>query len=542
MTRTTRFRALRATIAALTAAGLALVAATPAIADTPVVLGNFSAPDYTFIISQEDTNPHWFEVDVTNVSAAPITFGLGGALSELGVMEYLWTQELDPSSGSDQFSETILPGESYHDQIPNWPGVEYGFFADINTTPELIGSWTVDGPFFPVEWSDAGDEVAAFQFGYPVALVPSTARAGEQLSISADIGTLGVAAADVRIAPVAELFIQFNGEWDWDADAATPLGSIPVTNGVASGSLSLPTDLATGEYGLLIGDAANDWWIAGPGITFDTLANTQTYTGALVIEAGPPRGATPAGTDVSVMPVDNNGNQPVSFVFDSVGTPGTTTVTTSTTGPTPAGFELQGVYYELSTDAGFSGDVTVCITYDAQGATTPLSLFHFEAGIWVDITDLGISTPGHTCGVTDSFSPFALGVPLPTTYPFGGFYAPVSNTKVNTEFAGTIVPFRFSLGGDQGKQVITSVVSGVSACTVGAAPTSPTTATTPLGIKLQYDRASDTYWWFWQTKANWSGTCRTFVMTLDDGTTHAATFKFQKLTIAALLRAILRVV
>ena len=401
MTRTTRFRAVRAAIAALTAAGLALVAATPAMADPPVVLGNFSAPDYTFIISQEDTNPHWFEVDVTNMSAAPITFGLGGALSELGVMEYLWTQELDPSSGSDQFSETILPGESYHDQIPNWPGVEYGFFADINTTPELIGSWTVDGPFFPVEWSDADDEVAAFQFGYPVALVPSTARAGEQLSISADIGTLGVAAADVRIAPVAELFIQFNGEWDWDADAATPLGSIPVTNGVASGSLTLPADLAPGEYGLLLGDAANDWWIAGPGITFDTLANTQTYTGALVIEAGPPRGATPAGTDVSVMPVDNNGNQPVSFVFDSVGTPGTTTVTTSTTGPTPAGFELQGVYYELSTDAGFSGDVTVCITYDAQGATTPLSLFHFEAGTWVDITDLGMSTPGHTCGVTD---------------------------------------------------------------------------------------------------------------------------------------------
>ena len=31
-------------------------------------------------------------------------------------------------------------------------------------------------------------------------------------------------------------------------------------------------------------------------------------------------------------------------------------------------------------------------------------------------------------------------------------------------------------------------------------------------------------------------------MTLDDGTTHAATFKFQKLTIAALLRAILKVV
>ena len=241
-------------------------------------------------------------------------------------------------------------------------------------------------------------------------------------------------------------------------------------------------------------------------------------------------------------PEDQDGNHPVALQFDFVDVPGTTTVVTSSSGPTPTGFTAYGDYYEISTDVAFTGEVKVCITYDPDGAPDPVTLYHHDGTTWQPI---GTSvTPGVVCGMTSSFSPFVLGVPAPVHYPWSGFLDPVSNTKVNTEFAGSIIPIRFRVGGDQGLDVIVpgGAASGVAACTVGAMPASTQAATTPLGVKLQYVKASKTYWYFWQTKTNWAGTCRTFVLTLEDGSVHTASFKFVKLTLGNLLRAILRAV
>jgi hypothetical protein len=538
MSRSTRTHSMRAALAVLTSAALTFVIAAPAVADPPELIAIVSTPDYELALSQADTNPNWFEVDVTNTSGAAISFGMGAALNQEGVIEWLWQDELDPATSS--FGETVPAGEHYHDQVPNWPGMSYEFFVDAYTTPTPILSHTVDGDWFPVsiEAVDAAGD-GAYQVGYPVTFVPETARAGESVVMSTNVDA-GLTVVDVRIVPAAEVLMNFNNDgWDWDASNATSIGSLPVTGTSASGSVLLPGDLAPGEYAVLVGDPVTDRWVSGPRVE---LSEDGAETLGLTVEAGAPRGSTPMGTDVGVSPVDSaTGSQPVTFSFDAVTAGGTTTVTTSSIGPAPSGFELNGTYYGLSTTATFSGAVTVCISYEYVEDDPLLSLYHFEGGAWQDITTS--SDPGVVCGETTSFSPFALGVPTaPPTYPFGGFYAPVSNTKVNTELAGSIVPFRFSLGGDQGKQVITSVVSGVSACAVGATPGSPVAATAPLGVKLQYAKGSGTYWWFWQTKSSWAGTCRTFVMTLDDGTSHSATFKFQKLTLGNLLRAILKVV
>jgi hypothetical protein len=43
---------------------------------------------------------------------------------------------------------------------------------------------------------------------------------------------------------------------------------------------------------------------------------------------------------------------------------------------------------------------------------------------------------------------------------------------------------------------------------------------------LQYDGAQYTY--LWKTSSEWAGTCRSFVLTLTDGTQHAAFFSFGK--------------
>ncbi len=46
------------------------------------------------------------------------------------------------------------------------------------------------------------------------------------------------------------------------------------------------------------------------------------------------------------------------------------------------------------------------------------------------------------------------------------------------------------------------------------------------GSGLQ-DNGSGSYTYVWKTAKSWSGTCQLFTLTLNDGTTHTATFQFR---------------
>lgn len=54
----------------------------------------------------------------------------------------------------------------------------------------------------------------------------------------------------------------------------------------------------------------------------------------------------------------------------------------------------------------------------------------------------------------------------------------------------------------------------------------PKPTTTAGAGSLSYDAATDTYSHVWKTETGWAGTCRTFSMTLNDGSSHQATFRF----------------
>ena len=41
-----------------------------------------------------------------------------------------------------------------------------------------------------------------------------------------------------------------------------------------------------------------------------------------------------------------------------------------------------------------------------------------------------------------------------------------------------------------------------------------------------YERRSDRYVMLWDTERKWAGTCREFVLKLDDGSVHTARFQF----------------
>ena len=119
--------------------------------------------------------------------------------------------------------------------------------------------------------------------------------------------------------------------------------------------------------------------------------------------------------------------------------------------------------------------------------------------------------------------------PYAVIYDFGGFYPPVEPAPVlNEARAGSAVPLKFSLAGDQGFDVI---VAGYPASQPVACDTLQTTGpsepTEPAGRSgLSYDEESGWYNAIWKTERAWVGTCRLLTIQLADGTVHSAHFKF----------------
>jgi hypothetical protein len=119
-------------------------------------------------------------------------------------------------------------------------------------------------------------------------------------------------------------------------------------------------------------------------------------------------------------------------------------------------------------------------------------------------------------------------VPCPP-YPFAGFFPPISNTSVNKANAGSTVPVKFSLGGNQGMAILDALSPSsqqVDCTTLVALGTEEATAS-PGGSRLTYDPASDRYQYNWKTNKAWAGTCRVLHLKLLDQTDHTALFKFK---------------
>jgi hypothetical protein len=115
-------------------------------------------------------------------------------------------------------------------------------------------------------------------------------------------------------------------------------------------------------------------------------------------------------------------------------------------------------------------------------------------------------------------------------YRFVGFYPPVDNNGVwNTAKAGSAIPVKFTLGGDQGLDV-TSTGSPTlmeTACPGGSAPVDAIEEiVTASASKLTYDPDTGQYDYIWKTDKAWAGKCYRFTLGLNDQTSHAFNVKF----------------
>jgi hypothetical protein len=114
-------------------------------------------------------------------------------------------------------------------------------------------------------------------------------------------------------------------------------------------------------------------------------------------------------------------------------------------------------------------------------------------------------------------------------YDFRGFLWPVKNRpRINFVKAGSMVRMRFSLHGFKGLDVIADGYprSREIPCHSNAEVDGGDRTHSWLHQGLRYNRALDRYVYRWMTDAAWAGTCRQFILKLDDGSYHRADFYF----------------
>lgn len=135
---------------------------------------------------------------------------------------------------------------------------------------------------------------------------------------------------------------------------------------------------------------------------------------------------SPAGSNIAAEPVDStSGQSPVQLLFSNINMSGNTSLMISSDGPPPpAGFAIgsPATYYNVSTTAGYSGPIQVCIDYSALTVDeSSLTLLHFDGTTWQDVTTSIDKTHHVICGETASLSPFvvasALAVDPSITWP-----------------------------------------------------------------------------------------------------------------------------
>ncbi len=104
----------------------------------------------------------------------------------------------------------------------------------------------------------------------------------------------------------------------------------------------------------------------------------------------------------------------VIMTYDSVTASGTTTITVSNTGPEiPIGFELNGMYYEITTTTTYTGLITLFLTYDelqVVGDEANLKLMHYNetTELWEDVTTWVDIINNIIYGEVSSLSTFAV--------------------------------------------------------------------------------------------------------------------------------------
>jgi hypothetical protein len=114
-------------------------------------------------------------------------------------------------------------------------------------------------------------------------------------------------------------------------------------------------------------------------------------------------------------------------------------------------------------------------------------------------------------------------------YAFNGFFQPVDMDKINVVQAGSAIPIKFNLSGDQGLNIFAAgwpKVSAAIACDPSIAVDAIEETVTAGGSSLSYGNGQ--YIYVWKTDKPWASSCRRLDVKFVDGQTKSAMFQFKK--------------
>jgi hypothetical protein len=365
----------------------------------------------------------------------------------------------------------------------------------------------------------------------PMATGFITLAPDEAFTLLFDVATYAPGGGSVNFSntlkPAANLFTDLNGQPVHGIVAVGPSSaSTPATTGLAlapglaTTPLATPytvTATATGAGGIPVPDAPVVFTItagpnAGATATVSTNSNGQasfTYLGGLL------------GTDSIQASIGALQSNTAQNTWEAGG------LDHIVIGPASASVAVgapQAYTAEAFDALGNSlGDVTASTTFTIapDGSCTGASCTPAAAGAH--------TVTGSHSGKTATASLDATGGT--TGFTFTGFFAPVDNAPVlNTVKAGSAIPVKFSLNGNQGLNVLAAgfPISQPMACD-STMPSDAIEQTVTAGSSgLQYDAATDQYTYVWKTNKEWASSCRALNVQLSDGTSHMAYFKFSK--------------
>ncbi|MEA2365316.1 MAG: hypothetical protein QOI32_828 [Thermoleophilaceae bacterium] len=218
----------------------------------------------------------------------------------------------------------------------------------------------------------------------------------------------------------------------------------------------------------------------------------------------------------TVNATDNAGNptsRSVTYTVADQQAP-TITVTTPADGAVYSPGQRVLAAYSCADQPGGSG-VAACQGTVANGAAVDTAGFGPHSFV-VNATDAAGNSSSRTVTYT-------------VGYRFRGFLSPVQNLPgVNRWKAGKRVPIRFSLDGFKGARPEADGYPRSARCGGGDVDQVERERGSRRRPVFEYERRLDTYVLLWKTERKWAGSCREFVLKLDDGSVHTARFEFVK--------------
>jgi hypothetical protein len=185
---------------------------------------------------------------------------------------------------------------------------------------------------------------------------------------------------------------------------------------------------------------------------------------------------------------------------------------------------LNGAEYRLN--------ATVTASYAcSDGGSNVASCSGFvNSGAGIDTASVGSKV--FTVEATDKVgNPASESRTYGVVYDFKGFFSPVDNLPVfNQVKAGSAVPVKFSLSGNQGPNIFAEGYPRVHqlSCDTQAPIDDIEQTVSAASSSLSYDATADRYNYVWKTDKAWANSCRQLVLKLNDGTEHRADFRFPK--------------